>query len=110
MQDPLVQTLSDTASSKAVDKTASITQQQKACLNAMGVTIYTPLQGIILKNEPWIRDVCELLKIEVQDCIYDSEKPHFDDKSQVLHLPEQSYASVAEIKKSIWQSIRPFLG
>lgn|GEM_PF-2537398 len=83
--------------------------QQKAQLLAMGISLYEPTVPIDLKQMPWIADVCKLLKISPQSCLFDSSQPLFNSKTQTLHLPLVSYANEANIKKSIWLSIRQFV-
>lgn len=86
-----------------------ITEQQKAQLNALGICIYEPVEQIGLEGLPWISDVCKLLNISRQNCLFDSSTPIFDPKTQTLHLPAFSYSSEINIKKSIWLTIRPFV-
>jgi hypothetical protein len=86
-----------------------VSDVQKAQLNAMGVSLYEPIKSIQLEGQPWLNDVCKLLKITSESCFFDSIKPRFDDSAQTLHLPSMSYTSEAELKKSIWLSIRQFV-
>ncbi len=88
---------------------ASTKQQQYAQLQSMGVTIYTPLASITLASQPWLKDVCSLLNIEISDCIFDAIEPTFDVKRNKLHLPATSHANEQSLKKLIWQHIRPFV-
>lgn len=88
---------------------ANVTNNQKAQLNAMGILLYEPVKQISLVDQPWIKDVCELLKIPVENCVFDSSKPTFDFKTQTLHLPATSYAKLPDVKKSVWLSIRQFV-
>lgn len=102
-------TLSTTSEPLSQGLSAQQIKQQKACLSALGVVVYEPLKQISLESEAWIVDVCELLNIPLESCVYDSVKPHFDAKTQTLHLPAQSFAAIADLKKSIWLSIRQFV-
>lgn len=86
-----------------------ITKQQCAQLQAMGVSIFAPLQQLDLCQQPWIDDICSLLSITKEDCLFDAGQPFFDDKLKKLHLPALTIVSEAEIKKHIWQNIRQYI-
>ena len=87
----------------------NLSEQQKAQLNAMGIALYEPIKKIGLAGQPWIHNLCELLKIPTENCLFDSNKPSFNEATQILHLPATSYASEVEVKKLIWLNIRQYV-
>jgi hypothetical protein len=93
----------------SVFNTQSLSEQQKAHLVAMGISLYEPVKQIVLANQAWLDDVCKLLNIKVESCVFDAIKPKFDDDTKTLHLPPISYQSEADIKKLIWLNVRQFI-
>jgi hypothetical protein len=88
---------------------STATVQQRALLSALGIVVYNPLKKIEVATQPWLADLCKLLKITVEDCVFDAQNPSFDDKTKTLHLPASSYANEAELKKLIWLNVRQFV-
>ena len=86
----------------------NIDNKQMAQLSALGIVVYKPINKIMLQEQTWLVDVCKLLGITLNDCIFDASEPSFDEGTKTLHLPSFSYAKEAELKKSIWHTIRPF--
>lgn len=84
----------------------TLSLQQQAQLQAMGVDIFESLQAITLQDMPWLPDLCKLLDIEASACVFDASVPYFDEKTKTLHLPAQSYADETSLKKLIWQHVR----
>jgi hypothetical protein len=95
--------------SSLTNKLQNISEQQKAQLNAMGIVLYEPITQIELAGQPWLHNLCELLKIPIENCLFDSNTPSFDEATQMLHLPATSYASEVEVKKLIWLNIRQYV-
>lgn len=85
------------------------TKKRHAQLQAMGIDIFIPLQQIDLAQQTWLEDLCKLLSISTEDCLFDVNQPIFDDKLKKLHLPALTVSSEADIKKLIWQNIRQFV-
>lgn len=80
--------------------------QQKAQLQTLGVALYESIDSIDVTSMPWLKDVCALLNVGMQDCVFDSPKPYFDDETKQLHLPKTFHNSEVLLKKAIWQNIQ----
>lgn len=80
-----------------------------AQLQAMAIEIYIPLQELDIIQLSWLGDVCKLLDIGKEDCLFDSNQPFFDDKLKKLHLPKSTTGNEFDFKKLIWQNIRQFV-
>ena len=82
---------------------------QYAQLQAMGIELYSPLKERDIAQQSWLGDLCKLLDISKEDCVFESNQPFFDDKLKKLHLPKSTMVSEFDFKKLVWQNIRQFV-
>jgi hypothetical protein len=85
------------------------TKKQQAHLQAMGISLYSPMQKLDITEQAWLDNLCQLLGIGKGDCLFDSSQPFFDEKLKKLHLPKSTIATETDFKKLIWQNIRQFI-
>lgn len=85
-----------------------LSAQQIALAQAMGLDLYQSQVTIDVRQVAWLSDLCNLLDIQLNDCIFDVQTPHFNHVEKKLHLPKVSYTSELALKKVIWQHVRPW--
>ncbi len=87
----------------------SISPQQTALLQTMGIDVYKRVESLDVSEFGWMSDVCDLLKIERDKVVFGGAKIHYDKSDQVLYLPANFYDTESNLKQSIWREIQPFV-
>jgi hypothetical protein len=86
--------------------------QQQACLQALGIDLYIGVDrvdSLDVPALPWLHNVCTLLDIKLDDCLFDSPQPYFDTSTKRLHLPKTYEGSENAFKKAVWHSIQQWV-
>jgi hypothetical protein len=88
---------------------STLRKESVAQLQHMGIDIYQEIEAINVAQLAWLPKVCELLHIQIEDCVFDEQSARYDAESKKLHLPASTYLQEIAFKKAVWQQIQTFV-
>lgn len=97
--------MTDSATAKQTTKNV-LTNEQIACLQALGTTVYEPIRSLEVSQFSWIDSLCEWLSISTENCQFTGDKIHFDESTSSLLLPRTTYLTELAFKKSVYLALR----